>query len=116
MTVVGFDPVIAVGAGPLTAPPGYVAFRLKLSNRRRIASQTISGEYVRRLVVGVGQRLLQEQLGGHSVPRLGEVKSTVCPCPSTARNRYIQLPAIRTKVSSMCHVEDFRFTWPGNRL
>src|SRR6267378_4270917 len=35
--------------------------------------------------------------------------------PSTARNRYIQRPAIRTKVSSMCQVDPFGLTCPRNR-
>src|SRR3954447_4258622 len=107
MTVVGFDPVTAVAAGPFTAPPGYVAFRPKLSNRRRVGSQTIPGEYVRRLVVGVGQRLLQEQLGGHSVPRVGEVKVDGLPVPI---NRAEQVhPFAGNSYESLIHVPRGRF-------
>jgi hypothetical protein len=42
-------------------------------------------------------------------------KSAVCPWLSTARNRYSQRPAIRTKVSPTCQVADFCSTFPRSR-
>jgi hypothetical protein len=67
MAVIGFDPVITVTARPLTTSPSHMALVLKLVNRRRIAPQTVSGEYAWRLVVRVGQRVLQEHFGCGSV-------------------------------------------------
>jgi hypothetical protein len=52
-------------------------------------------------VVGIRQSLLQKVFGGFAVPRLGKIEVYDLPWLSTARNRYSQRPAIRTKVSSM---------------
>ena len=74
MAVIGFDPVITVTARPLTTWPSHMALVLKLVNRRRIAPQTVSGEYAWRLVVRVGQRVLQEHFGCGSVSCFREVE------------------------------------------
>jgi hypothetical protein len=60
LPVIGFDPVIAVAASSLPAPPYNATVELEFPDRRRIAAQAISGEYARRAVVGVSQSLFKE--------------------------------------------------------
>ena len=115
MAVIGIDTVIAVAARSLTASLRHTTFSLELTNGRWRTPQSVSRENVRWWVVGVRQCFLQEQLGRLAVTLLGEVEVIVWPWLSTARNRYIHLPAIRTNVSSKCQVDDLRLTSPWSR-
>jgi hypothetical protein len=55
MAVIGFDPVIAVVPGPVATKRSQLPVRLQVSNRRRIAAQSIPGEYLWRPIVGIVQ-------------------------------------------------------------
>jgi len=51
-----------------------LAFALQLSNCGGIAAQTVSGKYAGRTIIGIGQRLFQEDLGRFAVPRFRKVE------------------------------------------
>src|SRR5215472_17935452 len=74
MTVIGFDPVIAIRARPLPTMLPHAVLDLQFSNRRRITSQAVSGKHVWRWIVRIGHRSSQEQLGGFAIARLRQVE------------------------------------------
>src|SRR5215472_8067886 len=74
MTVIGFDPVIAIRARPLPTMLPHAALDLQFSNRRRITSQPVSGKHLWRWIVRIGHRSSQEQLGGFAIARLRQVE------------------------------------------
>ena len=74
VAVIGFDPVIAVGAGSLAAVARDLTVCLEFPKCGWIAAQTIAGEYVGRSVIGVCQRSFQEQFGGLAIPRLRKIE------------------------------------------
>src|SRR5262245_20804910 len=107
MAVIGFDPVIAVATGPLTTSPCYLALDLEFPNCSRIASQTIPGDYLWRLVVRVRQCLLQEQLGSYPVSRLGQVEVDRLPVTINGTEQVHPFPS--DPYESLIHVPSGRF-------
>jgi hypothetical protein len=74
VTVIGFDAVIAVAPCPLATPSFHAAISLELTNGGWVTAQSVAREYLRRSVFRVRQCPLQEQLGGLTVPCLGQVE------------------------------------------
>jgi hypothetical protein len=72
VAVIGFDSIIAVAPGSLTAVASNVSLRLEFPKCGGIATQTVAGEYIEYMrwsVIRARQRSFQEQLGGLTISR-----------------------------------------------
>lgn len=103
--MIGFDPVIIMAVGLLPASVHYA-----FPQCCRITAEAISDEDMWRPVIWIRQRLFQEQLRGFPIPRLRKIEVHRLTMAIDSSEEIHPFTGMRTNVSSMCQVEDFRFT------
>jgi hypothetical protein len=69
-----------------------------------ITSRPVSGEYVRRPIIGIRQGALQAAFGGFAIASFGSVEIHRLPTGVDSAEQVHPTTEIRTKVSSMCQV------------